>query len=237
MSPSLSELRLALATGQLTLAYEPIVCLRTGEVAGWEALVRWAKDGAVLPPSEFLGLLVGSDLELPWIRSQLALIRQRMAARPGFIGFNLSGYALEHPELPGLIREEIWEPHRLLIEVSEELLISGDSPVLYTLGELRQSAHPLAIDDFGTGYSSFLRLLGRCRGLFSVLKLDRQLVQGCSNDLVQQALARAILQVARDLGIKVVAEGIESARDGAWLRSHGCDYGQGYLFSRSATII
>lgn len=234
----IDELKTALEQKALTLHYQPIVNLQTGETVGWEALSRWWRNDEMIPPARFLPYLMGSDLEKEWLKQQLAIIRQDMAKlpRPHFISLNLSEIALAYPDLPEMIREHLWDLSRLVIEVTEEVLIPANSPTWKNLVQLRKQNEKLAVDDFGTGYSSFLRLLGCCQSLFSFLKLDWHLVNGCATSYTQQVLIEAILGVSAKLGFAAIAEGIESADDLAYLAGIGCEYGQGFYFAEPQPI-
>ncbi len=219
---------------ELILYWQPILDLERGTTVGYEALARWEHGGEPVPPAAFLPSLLGSELELPWLRLQLRQVRHKLAELPRqqWVSFNLSEYAFEWPDLPGLLLEEIWDTDRLLIEVSENLLLGAEGVAALNLRRLSEQTKGLAIDDFGTGYSSFLRLLGVTAGLFRFLKLDAQIVIGCSQNLIQQAIIHCLVSLAEELHLNLIAEGVESEADRDWVRRAGVRYGQGYLLGR-----
>jgi diguanylate cyclase (GGDEF)-like protein/PAS domain S-box-containing protein len=230
-----SDLRAAISAGQLELAYQPVADLATSRITGAEALVRWSRAGQPVSPAEFLEVAEDYGLIVPlgewvlneacaqaaaWLASGLdagvfvnVSLRQVTAAR--FTESVLA--ALDGAGLP---------PGVLTLEVAERVLIEGGDQVADRLAELRRHGVRLAIDNFGTGYASlaYLRQLA-----VDVIKIDPSFVAGLGEDATLAMLTRTIIQVAHDLGIDVVAEGVERREQLEFLRGMGCELGQGYL--------
>jgi diguanylate cyclase (GGDEF)-like protein/PAS domain S-box-containing protein len=233
-----SDLRAAITAGKLDLAYQPVVEFATSRVIGVEALVRWKRGEQPVAPVEFLGVAEDSGLIVPlgeevlreactqaaaWRNSGREIgisvnfsLRQVTAA--GFAASVLS--ALDETGLP---------PEALTLEVAERVLIEGGGPAADGLAELRRHGVRLAIDDFGTGYASlvYLRQLA-----VDIIKIDPSFVAGLGADATLAMLTRAIIQVGHDLGIEIVAEGIERPEHLELLREMGCRLGQGYLIAK-----
>jgi diguanylate cyclase (GGDEF)-like protein/PAS domain S-box-containing protein len=233
-----SDLRAAVTAGRLALEYQPVVELATSRVIGVEALARWSRDGQAVPPAEFLrvaedsGLIVSlGERVLREACAQAAAWRSsgwpigvsvnfslRQVTAAGFAASVVA--ALEDSGLP---------PGALTLELAERVLIEGAGPMADGLAELRRHGVRLAIDDFGTGYASlaYLRQLA-----VDIIKIDPSFVAGLGGDATLAMLTRTIIQVGHDLGIEVVAEGIERPEHLELLRAMGCGLGQGYLIAR-----
>jgi PAS domain S-box-containing protein len=237
-----NELRRAIDAGQLSLAYQPIVSLESGTMATCEALLRWThpKFGAV-SPAEFIPIAEDTGLIIPigeWVLNeacrQLAAWR---AAAPNTavpsVCVNLSRNQLALPGLPALIRRTLdahqLDPSMLHLEITESTVMRDPQTTMQTLRELKDIGVKLALDDFGTGYSSLA-----CLHQFPIdlLKIDRSFISNVSRGREFAALVHAIILLARNLGIGVVAEGVELADQVALLQSLDCQYVQGYLISR-----
>jgi diguanylate cyclase (GGDEF)-like protein/PAS domain S-box-containing protein len=233
-----TDLRAAIEDGSLGIEYQPVVELSTSRVASVEALVRWSRGGEYVEPAEFLGIAEDSGLIVPlgaWVMSQacrqVALWRQSGWQVGLSVNFSLrqvssAGFAesvLTALDDSGLQRSA------LTLEVTERVLIEIDSPVMDGLARLRQLGVRLAIDDFGTGYASlaYLRQLP-----VDIIKIDPSFVAGLGTDGTLAMLTRTIVQVGHDLGIEIVAEGIERPEQLELLRAMGCGLGQGYLVAR-----
>ncbi len=150
-----------------------------------------------------------------------------------FVSVNVSAHQLRDGDFPGhvrqLLREFAIDPHRLMLEVTETALVTqGDEP-LDALRELSAAGLRVAIDDFGTGYSSlaYLKHLPA-----DVLKIDRLFIEGLGTDARDHAMVRGTVQLGHELGLEIIAEGIEEPRQHELLVAAGCDYGQGYLYGR-----
>ncbi len=233
-----SDLRVAVTGGGLALDYQPVVELASSRVMAVEALVRWSRGGEPVQPGEFLGIAEESGLIVQlgdWVlRGACAQgarwrgagwpigisvnVSPRQATAPGFADSVLS--ALEDTGFPAAA---------LTLEVAERALIEGGPAMSGGLGTLRAHGIRLAIDDFGTGYASlaYLRQLP-----VDILKIDPSFVAGLGKDPTLAMLTRTIVQVSRDLGIEVVAEGIERPEQLALLQEMGCGLGQGFLIAR-----
>ncbi|HET9689714.1 MAG TPA: EAL domain-containing protein [Acidimicrobiales bacterium] len=235
-------LRASISEGGLRCAYQPIVELATGRVTGLEALVRWERPGVgLLPPAVFLPVAVEAGvigLLDNWVLGeacrQLAAWRARFpAAADVNLGVNVSGHQLPWRDLPAMV-ERATTVHgvprrRLLLEVSEEAVTGADDDATAALAELRRAGTLLAIDDFGTGYSSLRRVLDLP---IDVLKIDRGFVAGLHRDTRLRAVTTTICRLGNDLGVDVVAEGVEVQGERDALAAVGCTYGQGYFWAR-----
>ncbi len=240
--PSEAELALALARGELAAAFQPKLALRTGTVTGVEALARWHRpDGAILLPDLFIPLAEETGLIVPLtetiLEQSFAACRRWQLRYPGCsVAVNLSPLALANPALPEQIEEMLRHaelpPSALIAEITESMIIAD--PVLATevVTRLRIKGIGLAIDDFGTGHSSLLSLM---RLPFTELKIDRSFVAACDTDMEAWKIIRATISLAHELGMSVVAEGIETASVAHRLAEVGCDIGQGWHFGRAMT--
>jgi diguanylate cyclase (GGDEF)-like protein/PAS domain S-box-containing protein len=233
-----SDLQRAIGNGELTLQYQPMVDLATSRVIGAEALVRWWRGDAAVPPREFLRVAEESGLIVPlgdWVlRSACAQgAAWRQASWDVGVSVNLSARQISASSFPGDVAAVLagtgLEASALTVEVNERILVEHAGEVIDRLAELRALGVRLAIDDFGTGYASlaYLRQLPA-----DILKIDPSFVDGLGRDDTLALLTRTVVQVGRDLGMQVVAEGIEQPRQLTALREMGCGYGQGFLVAR-----
>jgi diguanylate cyclase (GGDEF)-like protein len=233
-----SDLKRAIDRDELTLVYQPIVELATSRVIGAEALVRWHLDREEIAPREFLAVADDSGLSGPlgeWVLRTAAGqgARWRSEGWDIFVAVNLSPRQLAAQKFPaelaGVLADAGLAPSSLAVEVNERILVEGADEVVSRLTELRELGVRLAIDDFGTGYASlaYLRELP-----VDIIKIDPSFVSGLGGDPTLTLLTRTIAQVGRDLGIEVIAEGIEHPRQLAELKEMGCTYGQGFLLAR-----
>jgi diguanylate cyclase (GGDEF)-like protein len=233
------ELRRALERGELALAYQPQLDLRTGRITGVEALARWSHpERGPVPPSEFVPAAEASGLVVPlgaWVLREAC--RQAAAwRREGLdltVAVNVSPVQLRHPDLPGMVEEALvasgLAPERLELEVTEGLLVGTEAGVAERVAGLAARGVGLAIDDFGTGYSSlaYLKRLPARR-----IKVDRSFVRGIGAEPEGEAVVRAIVGLGHALGKEVVAEGVETEAQLAFLRELGCDAAQGFLLAK-----
>ena len=231
-----AELRSALTRKELRLHYQPIVDLAEGEVVVFEALVRWQHpDRGLVLPGEFIGLAEENGLILPigaWVIEESC--RQLHAwAEAGLpaqrLSINLSLRQLERGVLLGQLqkftRRYGVRPQQLIFEITESTLMHDPERTLPLLEELEAHGYALAMDDFGTGYSSF----GQLRQLpVKTLKIDRSFIQGLSEGSSNAKIVTAILGMGDGLGLEVVAEGVETPEQQAFLQQHGCRLMQGY---------
>ena len=233
-----SDLQRALAREELTLQYQPIVELATSRVTGAEALVRWWRGDEAVPPRAFLAVAEDSGLIVAlgeWVLRKACAqgAAWRAASWDVGVSVNLSLRQLNAPQFPAQVAAALAEsglpPGALTIEVGERMLVEDAGLVVDRLAELRDLGVKLAIDDFGIGYASLAHL----RQLpVDIIKVDPSFVAGLGQDPTLTLLTRTIVQVGRDLGMQVVAEGIEQPRQLAELREMGCGYGQGFLIAR-----
>ena len=237
-----AELRMALERDEFLVEYQPIISLRTGEVSGFEALVRWQHPSrGLLPPGEFLTVAEETHLIVPIGRKVLQAAcgqlrdwqKRWSAASKWTVSVNLASQELTQPDLPSTIDEILrntgLSPNYLNLEITERSLIENDSQVLEIMRELAARGIQLSIDDFGTGYSSLSYLH---RFPFNVLKIDRSFIHDLENQPRRVELVKAIVSLAHNLGLKVVAEGSETADSVQCLKELLCEYAQGYYFGR-----
>ena len=237
-----SDLQQAVGNGELTLQYQPIVELATSRVTGAEALVRWWRGDQMVPPQEFLGAAEESGLIVPlgeWVLreacAQGAAWRRSSSGSPEDVGVsvNLSARQITAPafttRVAAILADTGLPPGALTVEVNERVLVEEDGLIVERLAELHRLGVRMAIDDFGTGYASlaYLRRLP-----LDIIKIDPSFVAGLGQDDTLSLLTRTVVQVGRDLGLRVIAEGIEQPRQLIALREMGCCYGQGFLVGR-----
>lgn len=229
------DLRAAIAGGEFSLAYQPIITLATDELTAVEALLRWEHPtrGSV-PPSDFIPIaeemgLIGALGD--WV------LREACMAAAGWprgiqIAINLSPLQLRQSGLVldvlSALNNADLHPHRLNLEITESALLAENAATRMTLHELHKRGIGLSLDDFGTGYSSLRSLRS-----FPVdkIKIDRSFVGDIGRNKDSAAIIRAVIGLARDLGMKTAAEGIETKSQLQWLVTHGCTEGQGHYFS------
>jgi diguanylate cyclase (GGDEF)-like protein len=236
-----AELRGVEQRGELRLDYQPIVELATTDVVGLEALVRWQPpDRPLLMPNDFIDLAEETGDIVPmgrWILREACRQTREWQVRLGLpdlhVTVNLSAREFQEHDLLETIGSALQETglpaENLTIEITESGLMQRTSGTIARLEALRDLGVHLAIDDFGTGYSSLSYLE---RFPVDILKIDRSFIGANSASGERSAIARAIVELGRTLGLTVVAEGIEQADQADWLRELGCPLGQGYLFSR-----
>ncbi len=237
-----SDLQRAISEGELTLQFQPIVELATSRVTGAEALVRWWRGDQVVSPREFLGAAEESGLIVPlgeWVLreacAQGAAWRHSSGGAAWDIGIsvNLSARQITAPafgaRLAAILAETGLPPEALTVEVNERILVEEDELIIERLAGLHQLGVKLALDDFGTGYASLAYLHHLP---LDIIKIDPSFVAGLGQDETLTLLTRTVVQVGRDLGLRVIAEGIEQPRQLTALREMGCEFGQGFLVAR-----
>jgi len=237
-----TALRRAIERQQLALHYQPIVDLSTGRIIAFESLARWTDEsGRSYPPCEFIPVAEESGLIVPlgrWAIDEamrtLAQWDRRAGGQCGVgMTVNLSAIQLQRDAIPPLV-EATLKAHgmagsRLKLELTESALIADPDRIAGVLHALKALGTTLAMDDFGTGYSN----LGYLQKLpIDILKIDRSFVTNMLADRDKVSIVRAILSLAMALGMKTVAEGIESEELGQTLAALGCTYGQGYAYAR-----
>ncbi len=234
----MGELRYAIEHHELTLYYQPKIHMPTRRVTGLEALVRWKHPHrGMIPPDDFIPLAERSGLIGPlteWVIAA-ALGQARQWEQEGFrlsVAVNLSARNLLDARLPdhleGLLRGAKTPPQRLELEITESTIMADPVRALDVLTKLHHMGIPLAIDDFGTGYSS----LGYLKRLpVSAVKIDKSFVKNMETDDNDAVIVRSTIELAHNLGLQVVAEGVESSYLWDRLAALGCDAAQGYYMS------
>jgi diguanylate cyclase (GGDEF)-like protein/PAS domain S-box-containing protein len=235
-----SQLRGALERGEFVLHYQPKVGLDSGEISGFEALLRWQHPvRGLVPPLEFISILEDTGLIVPvgeWVvRSVCAQLlqwqRDGVPLRP--VAVNLSARQFQQADLGSVVAAIIAdagiEPGLLEFELTESMLMNDPEAAVRTLQRMRTWGVRLAVDDFGTGYSSLAYLK---RFPLDALKIDRAFIRDITTDPDDAAITQAIIGLAHSMKLTVVAEGVESLAQLAFLRARGCDEMQGYYFAR-----
>lgn len=237
-----ANLRRALDRDEFRLHYQPKVDLRTGRITGVEALLRWCdRDGKLLSPDKFIPLAEETGLIVPigkWVLGEACLQNmtwQGQGYAPISMAVNLSPRQFVDKKLLRDIDEALlvskMPPHLLQLEVTESMVMQNVGRAVRLLDEIRARGVYLAIDDFGTGYSS-MSLMKQFP--IDTIKIDRSFVRDLSTDAEDQAITQAIINLGKALGMTVVAEGVETIEQRAFLSHHACDEMQGYLFSKPA---
>ena len=233
-------MRRAIENNEFSLHFQPQVRLESGRIQSMEALLRWNNPAhGLIPPATFIPVAESSSLIHPigaWVlrtACRQASAMQRPGHPPIGISVNLSPVQFRDRELMGAVRDALDEsgldPALLELEVTENVIMRHNTQTSVMLKEFGQMGVGLAIDDFGVGYSSLSYLH---EFPFTKLKIDRRFVRDIGSDTGTDAITRGIIHMGRGLEMKVVAEGVETSQQLDYLRQHGCDEGQGYLFSR-----
>ena len=236
-----ADLRRGIAQDELRLHFQPKVDAATGIIVGAEALVRWLHPGrGLVPPAEFIGLAEETGLIAPltdWVlEAACRTLRDWLDAGIPVVplSVNLAASSLVDTtlvaRLDALMQRFDLEPSRLMLEITETILMGDAEAGIALLQTLRARGYSLSLDDFGTGYSS-LSYLKR----FSIdeLKIDRSFVTDAENGGRDGAVAAAIIALGHELGLQVVAEGVETPEQSAFLLQRGCNVQQGYWFSKA----
>jgi len=232
----------AVIDGAFALQYQPIVTLDGAETVGFEALVRWEHpQRGLVGPAEFIELAEEADLIESigqWVlrRAVTAAAHWHRASPPGpYVSVNVSAHQLRRPGFAELVDRELTTaglpPSNLMLELTESVLLREDDTAWAELAALRDTGVRLAIDDFGTGSSSLSYLL---QTPIDVIKIDRSFIASLSSSR-ERAIVDGIVRLAENLGLRVVAEGIETAADRDLLTEMGCPFGQGFLYSTPLT--
>jgi diguanylate cyclase (GGDEF)-like protein/PAS domain S-box-containing protein len=237
-----SDLRHGLERNEFRLFYQPLVSLSTGLIEGWEALVRWQHpERGLVPPNDFIPAAEETGLIVPlgkWVLEEA--VRQASIWRskfysdpPRLISVNISGRQFQQKDLVHTVTDVLdsshFDPRCLKLEITESVMMRDPKASLEAMNALRGLDIHLVIDDFGTGYSSLSYLK---RFPVDTLKVDKSFVDGLGKDSESTAIVKAVISLAKSLGMRVTAEGIETAEQLERLRALDCDQGQGYLFSR-----
>lgn len=234
------------SNGQLQLVFHPIVDMGTGSIAKAEALLRWKHPTrGLLQPDHFIHLAEEAGLINrigDWVFTEAATAALRLGnVCSGQFQISINKSPLEfssRKNLPKLdwvlhLKEIGLDPASCIIEITEGLLLHANSETMALIASFREAGIQFALDDFGTGYSSMSYLAN-----YNVdyLKIDKSFVTRCGENLASSAIVEAMILLAHKLGLKVVAEGVESWAQHEWLRAAGCDYSQGFLYSRPLEI-
>jgi diguanylate cyclase (GGDEF)-like protein/PAS domain S-box-containing protein len=237
------ELRYAIERDELTLLYQPVIALGSGEITGLEALVRWQHpERGLLDPGKFIPVAEDSGLIEPighWVQEQacrqiLEWHAMRPDQRPLDVSVNLSARQVAHRDLAASVAEVLGrtglDPRHLRLEITESVLVEESATATAALDELNQIGVSLVLDDFGTGYSSLAYLN---RFPFDALKVDRSFIDVLGVEQERTAIVEAIISMAHALSLDAIAEGVENELQLSELRRLECDCAQGHLFSRA----
>lgn len=233
-------LRTAIARDRIEVALQPQVNLRSGEHAGFEALVRWERGGTRVPPPEMIAAAeeAGLIVQLGYYIIDKALSGHRQmlddGLAPGTLALNVAAAQLREPEfarrLLAMLKRKRLPPACIEIEVTENVVLDRSSDAIATtLRELDGAGVSIALDDFGTGYASLSHLK---RFPVRRLKIDRSFIKNVASNCEDAIIARTIVSLAHSLGMDVVAEGVETEEQRRFVADHGCDFAQGYLISK-----
>jgi EAL domain-containing protein (putative c-di-GMP-specific phosphodiesterase class I) len=236
-------LRKALQNDELYLLYQPQIDVRSAEIVGVEALVRWRhQERGIISPTEFIPLAEETGLIVPigeWVLRTACLQAmdwQRLTARSLRMAVNLSAKQFKDENLSQMVLSALAEtgldPKMLELELTEGTLMDDAMATLATLEQLRGIGVHMSIDDFGTGYSSMNYLK---RFDVRALKIDRSFIAGLPQDSENAAITRAIIAMAHGLKMAVVAEGVETDAQLLLLEEYGCDMAQGFFLGHPAT--
>jgi diguanylate cyclase (GGDEF)-like protein len=233
-------LRRALERGEFLLEYQPKVSTATGKLCGAEALLRWRHpERGLVPPAEFVPILEETGLIVPvgaWVlETACGQIRrwEKLGIHVNCIGINLSARQFQQPHFDAHMRRIIESlglaAGKIELEITESMLMHDPAQAIQTLARLKELGVSMAVDDFGTGYSglSYLKQLP-----LDSLKIAHEFISNITHDNDDAAIAQAIIGLAHNLGLQVVAEGVETEAQASFLRAHGCDFLQGFYFSK-----
>ncbi|NQY25629.1 MAG: EAL domain-containing protein [Piscirickettsiaceae bacterium] len=234
----IQDLRQAIKNEEFELYYQPIINMQTGQVYKAEALIRWHHpEFGLVPPDKFISIAESTGLIVPigeWVFKQAVSQSkqwQKEISKEFQISINKSPkqFLKENNNWLDFMAEEQCLTKGIAIEITEGVLMASNNSVIERLLQFREKGIQISLDDFGTGYSSLAYLR---KFAIDYIKIDRQFVEHLESKIDDQALCEAIIVMAHALGIKVVAEGIETIEQQNILKNFGCDYAQGYFYSK-----
>jgi diguanylate cyclase (GGDEF)-like protein/PAS domain S-box-containing protein len=237
------SMRHALERQEFAVHYQPKVNLQNGEIVGVEALIRWLHpEFGLVSPAEFIPIAEECGLMVPigrWVLGQAchqAQAWQEIGLAPIRIAVNISAAELRARDFVGgigvILAETGLDPHLLELELTETFMVQDSAAMLAVLQELKRLGIKLALDDFGTGYSSLNHLK---RFPIDTLKIDRSFVRSVTTNADDASIVCAVISMGKNLHMRVIAEGVETREQLAFLQDHECPFGQGYYFSQPLT--
>jgi EAL domain-containing protein (putative c-di-GMP-specific phosphodiesterase class I) len=235
-----SEVKEALGTDRIVPFYQPKICLSTGQLEGFEALLRWQHPSGLRTPGTMLPAFDVPELSRALCSRMLEAIVADLAGwRKHNLPFGRVAFNASSSEFSGfdLVKRVLGElqgaavpPSCLGLEVTETVFLGGGSGAIGPiLEQLHKAGVEIALDDFGTGYASLTHLQ---EYPVDIIKIDQSFIRGLTTDSASQAITSVVLGLGRSLGMKVVAEGVETAEQAGYLKAAGCDQVQGYFFAR-----
>jgi EAL domain-containing protein (putative c-di-GMP-specific phosphodiesterase class I) len=236
-----AALRQALERDEFVLHYQPLVVLPSGVITGFEALVRWQHpERGLLLPDEFMQIAESTELVVAlgeWVigaACREASRWQRHARQPVHIAVNVSAQQLRDKRFVDIVKRALatsgLDPHLLEIEITENTIMGNGRDAIAMLEAIGRLGVQVGVDDFGTGYSSLSYLK---RLPIDTVKIDKSFVADLAYDADAKAIVSAIVALAHNLGLRVIAEGVETEAQLAILHGYGCDGAQGYMFGRA----
>lgn len=235
-----TSMRSAIDNNEFILHYQPQIELGTNKIRSVEALIRWNNPGqGLIPPNDFIPFLEETGMIIPvgkWIVSEAIRTHKEFLKYkngPELISINISGKQFLSEDLASYIIDALWESNlsadNIELEITESLLMENIEETIKVLSRLKELGVKIAVDDFGTGYSSLSYLK---RLPIDVLKLDRSFVKDVDKDADSASIASAIISLGHDLGMEIIAEGVETESQMEFLADKKCDIVQGYLYSK-----
>jgi diguanylate cyclase (GGDEF)-like protein len=235
----INDLHGALTNRELEIHYQPFIDIGSGKIIGKEALLRWRHpEFGLVPPARFINLAEDSGMIYvigEWVLRQACQQNKAwldMGHEPGYVAVNVSARQFGHPDfeekVTKILEQTSLPPRFLELEITETMAMEDAEFTLKVINRLKEMGVRLSIDDFGTGYSS-LTYLERFNA--DVLKIDKFFINGIPDDDKLANITKTIIAMAHQLGLKVLAEGVETAAQQAFLNKHGCDYAQGYYYA------
>lgn len=235
-----NEMKKGIENDEFILHYQPQVNLETGHLIGVEALVRWQNPfKGFISPNDFIPRAEENRLIIPLgvIIFKKALLQlkawRKEAIFDGIMAINISGVQIEEDDfvetLEAILKEENIDTHNIELEITESAIMKNADQAIITIGKLKKLGFSIAIDDFGTGYSSlsYLKALP-----IDKLKIDRSFVKDLPDDKDDVAISKVIIALAKNLELRVLAEGVETKEQQEFLLQNGCNTAQGYLFGK-----